>query len=140
MNFENLYPQLFTKDHQTFLVPHNLQGGREGIKEEISSSSNISGNSSETVLPHTNRPATQIEMFSCPNMEKVSPGIAVELIAEDHNCFSQQVLYSPAPQHLHTKDSHELCAKLAGLSQKFKRGKQLANSEFTLIIMSLASS
>lgn len=61
-------------------------------------------------------------MFSCPNMEKVSPGIAgeIELKAEDHNCFSQQVLYSPASQHLHTKDSHELCAKSAGLSQKFK--------------------
>ena len=88
MNFENLCHQSFTKDHQTFLVPHNLRGGREGIEQGISSSSSISGNYSKTVLPHTNVPATQTEMSSCPNMEEVSPGIAIELTAEEHNCFS----------------------------------------------------
>lgn len=64
-------------------MSHNFQGGNEGIKQGISSSSNISGNYIETVLPQRNGPATQTEKFFCPTVEKVSSGLATELTAEE---------------------------------------------------------
>lgn len=81
-------------------MSHSYQTGKEGIKQGISSSYNISGNYIETVLPQTNGPASQTEKFSCPTMEKVSPGIATELTAQDLSCFCWQDLYLPAsPRH-----------------------------------------
>lgn len=34
-------------------------------------------------------PPTQTEMFSCLTLEKASPGTAIELTAEEHNCLLQ---------------------------------------------------
>lgn len=106
MSFGNLNHPSFTKDHQILLTSQRLQRGRAGIKQDMSSSSSTLA---IAVKQYCCIPPSQTEMFSCPTLEKVSPGIAIVLTAEEHNCLLQQVLYPSASQHTYDKDSHELC-------------------------------